>query len=471
MQIPFRGSGKVYFSHKEYMCALYYSENGDGIVLKIIKHTKHGIGNFLELPLEIEELSGRLDSGYEFTLLGLKRRETKDNISSRVSEYVYYAEYMFSGVKNDTEDRQTFSRVNFVISDIVEWGEESIYFIGQNYQLSHKEKPVCKNIFSSADCSVQYKVIGSMLPIVDRDLFREHIDLQQHGIVEISFSGERDFKDFIHLFDKLKGLLEISLLSPVYIKKVYAYSEKIKDEYGEELLERKINIYGRSIGIGSDYETSERSLRFKWITLSRLIDNNSFEVYLDKHEKVKPIIDLYVEVINMRSPSVTNVFLNIVQALETYHSRFVTNDLKIFKKRVKSLTHGLSQSNSEQLVGFLMANSKKYITLESRLADLLYANGIIYFDTGDFKQIDFPAVIARTRNYYIHYDENLKAKNRILNPDELSIYNTVLFQILEYYILLEIGFPSKDIERIIRTRWESVSSSLEILKRSKSKGK
>ena len=118
-----------------------------------------------------------------------------------------------------------------------------------------------------------------------------------------------------------------------------------------------------------------------------------------------------------------------------------------------------------------MANSKKFITLESRLADLLYANGSIYFDTGDIKQIDFPSVIARTRNYYIHYDENLKVKNRILNPDELSIYNTVLFQILEYYILLEIGFPFEDIERIIRTRWESVSSSLDILKRSRRKSK
>lgn len=467
MQIPFRGSGKVYFSDKEYMCTLYYSENGDGIVLKIIKHTIHGIGNFLELPLEIEELSGRLDTGYEFTLLGLERRKTKDNISSRVSEYVYCAEYMFSGVKNDTEDRQTFSRVNFVISDIVEWGEESIYYIGKNYELSHKENPVCKRIYSDDDCSIQYKVNGSMLPVVDSDLYREHINLQQQGVIEISYSEERDFKDFINMYDTLKGLLEVSLLCPVYIKKVYAFSEKIKDKYGEKLLERRISIYGRSIGIGSDYETSERSVRFKWITLSRLIDNNSFDIYMGKHEKIKPIIDLYVEVINMRSPSVINVFLNIVQALETYHSRFVTNDLKTFEKRVKSLTQGLSQPNSEQLMDFLMARSKRFITLESRLADLLYANGTIYFDTGDIKQIDFPALIARTRNYYIHYDENLKANNRILNTDELSIYNMVLFQILEYYILSEIGFPFEEIERIIRTRWESVSRRLDILKRSR----
>ena len=56
MQIPFRGSGKVYYSDKEYACALYYSKDGGSVVVKVIKHTKSGIGNYLELPLEIEVL-------------------------------------------------------------------------------------------------------------------------------------------------------------------------------------------------------------------------------------------------------------------------------------------------------------------------------------------------------------------------------------------------------------------------------
>ena len=469
MQIPFRGSGKVYYSDKEYACALYYSKDGGSVVVKVIKHTKSGIGNYLELPLEIEVLSGKLESGYQFTLLELQRAETKDNISSKVSEYVYYAEYMLSGIKKETKNKQTFSRVDFVISDIVKWGEESVYRIGENYELSYKDAPVCKTLYSGKGCLIQYIVQGSMLPVLDSDLYCEHIDLEQYGIIEISYSEEHDFKDFINLFDKINSLLEVSLLSPVSVKKVYAFSKEFQDNYGETLIERKINIYGRIIGTDSDSESSERPMRFKWITLPKLIDNNSFEIYLNKQEIIKPIIELYVEVINFRRPSVTNVFLNLVQALETYHSRFVTNDLKVFKKRVESLTKGLSQSNSDQIKDFLMANSKQFITLESRLADLLFANGLVYFDTGDIKHIDFPAVIARTRNYYIHYDESLKVNNRIMNPDELSIYNAVLFQILEYYILSELGFPFEDIERIIRTRWENVSMSLSILKASRSK--
>ena len=83
------------------------------------------------------------------------------------------------------------------------------------------------------------------------------------------------------------------------------------------------------------------------------------------------------------------MFLNLTQALETYHSRFVTNDLNKFKDRVKNFVKGMPENNAEEIRKFLMANSKKFITLESRIADLLYANRKIYFDTGEIKCTDF----------------------------------------------------------------------------------
>ena len=95
------------------------------------------------------------------------------------------------------------------------------------------------------------------------------------------------------------------------------------------------------------------------------------------------------------------------------------------------------------LSGLLMANSNKFITLESRLADLLYAEGDIYFDTGDVKHAMFPSVIAHTRNYYIHYDENIKNNYQIFSADELVIYKKVLFQILEYYIFFNFFCKKK----------------------------
>ena len=68
----------------------------------------------------------------------------------------------------------------------------------------------------------------------------------------------------------------------------------------------------------------------------------------------------------------------------------------------------VSPTNAKSYHEYLLANSRTFITLESRIADLLIANWKIHFDTGEIKHMDFPAVIAHTRHYYTHYDERIK---------------------------------------------------------------
>lgn len=66
---------------------------------------------------------------------------------------------------------------------------------------------------------------------------------------------------------------------------------------------------------------------------------------------------------------------------------------------------------------------------------------------------------------------SVKDKYRILSQEELQIYNTVLIEILEYYILLEIGFveTNGELKKKITERWGNVSRNLEILKISKTR--
>ena len=98
----------------------------------------------------------------------------------------------------------------------------------------------------------------------------------------------------------------------------------------------------------------------------------------------------------------------------------------------------------------------------------LKANGEIYFDTGEIKHFEFPTVIAHTRNYYIHYDERIKEKHKILTEEELKFYNRSLLQILEFYILVELGFSERSVlkSRLIE-RWGRVSQDMEILRMSR----
>ncbi|MFI3615042.1 HEPN domain-containing protein [Streptococcus uberis] len=118
----------------------------------------------------------------------------------------------------------------------------------------------------------------------------------------------------------------------------------------------------------------------------------------------------------------------------------------------------------------MLANSKKFVTLESRLADLLLAEFQINFSTGEINWSEFPNVIANTRNYYIHYDEKLKSKHKILTEEELSIYNTCLLILLDYYIYSELGFlDHQELLKKLNYRWGDIDNVISRQKAFKSK--
>ncbi len=469
MQIPYRGSGTVYFNTKEYRCDLYYSENLGGIVLKINTIDENTIGSFLQLPLEISCLSGELDTGFKFTLLDLIRTGMENLISYGRSVYTFRANYLLCGMRLEDQPAPTFHKVQYILSNIIEWGNESAYSIGEQFELLHKADDVRKLLFSESGVSITYIVRASQVPLVDQDILKEKIFLEQHGIIEISSENEAPLSFFNNTFAQLKRLIEIASFRKANVEKVYAYSRKVLYTIGDKTIERAVDIYGINI-LENKVDENPPSHPWKWIALQELIDHNSIALYFEKHDKLAPIIELFLEPFYADNCSETRVFLNIVQALETYHSRFVTNSLDDYKVRVKSLTECLPASNAKQQKKFLLAKSKYFITLESRMADLLLANHKIYFDTGKIKHIDFPSVVAHTRNYYIHYDESIKAQHRVFSEEELQFYNRSLLQILEYYILLELGFSENDasIKRRLTDRWGNISQDLEILRISRS---
>lgn len=466
MELQYRGTGRVYFKEKENKCDLYYNEKEGGILLKIIVQNEGKLGGYFEIPLEMPFLCGQLENGFKFTLLHLVRTGMNDLLSYGRTEYTFSVEYLLCGIGGEKLQDQTFHTVDFFLSNILEWGGQTVYEIGKRYELVHKDGKVRKMIFSCPDYDINYSVVGSMLPVCELDLLRDHIELEQHGIISVEFKGERKFDNFIEVFSKLKRLIEIAVLDRVNIERIVAYSSSIQFSVGDITVEQSIEVIGKTIK--KEAEDGLNSQRWKWFDLSELISNHAIEHYFSKYEKLAPIIELFLEPLYIEMGSNTHIFLNIIQALETYHSRFVTNDIKEFTARVEQLSKKLA-NNCEEVKKFLIANSSRFITLESRLADLLLADGNRYiFDTGKFQWTDFPSVLAHSRHYYIHYDEGIKEEFRVLSEEELQIYNRTLLKMLEYYLLLELGFSnSTELQKKLYSRWGNVSRELEIYEISK----
>lgn len=465
MELQYRGSGKVYYDEREYGCDLYYNSKEGGIILKIrVKHEK-GFGDFLKLPLEISYICGQLETGFLFTLVNLNRYETRDEVSFGITVYTFAADYIFCGVGGNTQKEQTFHIVNYTLTNIMEWGESSVYAIGENYELIKNKDYKEISIFENTEFSIRYSVIGTLLPITEHDLFKENIELKQNGTIIIESQKEVTIQKFNEIFNKFISLIELSMLRKINVEKVIAFSKNVLYSIGNAKSEQAVEIYGKNIKQLQNNENNNR-IKWKWISISELINNNSINLYFDKQEKLAPIIELFLEPLKSEESSNTRVFLNIVQALETYHSRFVTNSLKKYKKRIEDIIKDQPNDNKEKYRKFLIAKSTEYITLESRIADLLVSEWRIIFDTGDINYWEFPSVVAQSRNYYIHYEEWIKRNQRVLSSEELRYYNRSLLKILEYYILLELGFPTNTTTFIekLNNRWGNISQDLEIIK-------
>jgi hypothetical protein len=236
--------------------------------------------------------------------------------------------------------------------------------------------------------------------------------------------------------------------------------------YGEYKYLRKINVLSSMINktVPSNYNGIERLVT---IRLEELVRNDSFNKYIGRYGLFEPIIELYLEMLHNKDISNIRLFLNIIGALETYHSRFKANTIDAFNARVKELSKGMSEHNKQLLKDFLLGKSKNkkqyFIYLKNRLADLTLADNKVFFDIGKIKRMEFPDIISSTRNYYIHYDESIKDRARILSENEISIYNRSLLVILEFHLYSELGFTGeRELMEKLYQRWGNVSTLLSV---------
>ena len=123
----------------------------------------------------------------------------------------------------------------------------------------------------------------------------------------------------------------------------YLIAEKIKQYHKHHLLssKRELEIYDSKVW---DYN----------FTLNQIPSDKDINKEL---EKLVPIFNLYLSLFKYRDMPLEMVFLNIVQALETFHSRFFYQDKK--KNYVESVMERFSGSvNFDQLKKKLLSDTQ-----------------------------------------------------------------------------------------------------------------
>ncbi len=455
------GTWKVDNSDQQYYGDLYLNKDEGGIALYIRIPNSGSPMSYLELPLKIPFINGSTMNGAKITLIDCVRIKTESRIGSE-EVYGYQANYMLDGVNFETEDDIEFSKMKISIPGIIEWGGISNYvypvYDGKRDVLIELEVTEPIDIYSNEDYSLSYFLDFSYPGF---NLIQEEITLKQTPYLIIESKSLQPLNWFMNKANQMKRLIEIAMAEPFGFDNMIVESPEIYYEFEDNLKRtRAIEVIHANKEIISKNKNNRRRLRHDFLFNLNELKNANFSKWQEISSVMEPIIELYINSLYNKKLSISRHFQNMVQALETYHSRRICNTLPNFKKRVEKLISIRPEGLRDEDREFLLKGSYKYVTLRSRLADLLLADFTYYFYTADIKHLDFPKIISDTRNYFTHYDQKLE--DRILKGDDLINGFHILRNILEFYLLKEFGFDEEFIHERTRERIKPLITSIEI---------
>lgn len=420
---------------------IYNKEKGVTILNLIKQLTDVPIGRGYP---NLDIITGVLNSGTTVTLF--HNRCTKNHTQAfHIQQLVYVAEYSIWSKRDATNAK--YNKLECVLENALDWSGLSA--------VDTSDLSVVK--FKGNENKNKYYWFGSKITFstsLKCELFnlphKEESTVVERLIVSIEADEEQDTSYFTAIRNKVISLISFAIKDNVNVDEQYLYDYDDSYRIGEHTEYYKHYLY-----------TSEHRLSIhnnsRWeynFTLAQLLPEKDIKKELTLLE---PIFNLYLSLFKYTDMPPEMVFLNVVQALETFHARFFYDDSK--DKYVASVIDRFgSKQNYSDIEKLLLCDTQKdenckYIILVSRLNDLLIGKYDGLFSEYYAVDSGFAQTVADTRHYYTHYG---KAKEKkALKGYKLIDAIGILALLLEYNVCLQLGI---DNQTKVRERLSSIAS-------------
>lgn len=389
-------------------------------------------------------ITGVLNSGTTVTLFN--NRCIKNHIQGfQTQQLIFVADYSIWS-KNDVINKK-YDKLECILENALEWSGLST--------VDASDFSTVK--FNCQDNKNTYHWFGSKITFstsLKCELFdfphKEESTVVERLIVSIEADEKQDTSYFTAIRNKVISLISFAIKDNVNVDEQYLYDYDDSYRIGEHTEYYKHYLY-----------TSEHRLSIhnnsRWeynFTLAQLLPEKDIKKELTLLE---PIFNLYLSLFKYTDMPPEMVFLNVVQALETFHARFFYDDSK--DKYVASVIDRFGSSqNYSDIEKLLLCDTQKdenckYIILVSRLNDLLIGkyDGLFF----EYYAVDsgFAQTVADTRHYYTHYGKSKEKK--ALKGDKLIDAIGILALLLEYNVCLQLGI---DNQAKVRERLSNIAS-------------
>ena len=419
---------------------LIYNQQNGIILINLIKKIQSASlfgKSYGTLPIIV----GKLNSGAVITLVNNRCTNNHTQVFSS-QQLTFVAEYMIWS--NAEKVNATYNKMVCTLKNAYQW---SCFSAFEETETGIKVKDTAdKKIYTWFDAKIAFSsYLNNSLFVPPRE---EDTTLTQRLILEIETSEKKSVEEFISIRNKILSLISFAIKNNVNVEEQYLCD--FDDSY---LVADKIKTYHNHYLYTSEPIRDVLKTR-RWDYNFWLKDIPEEEDINKSLEKLGPIFNLYLSLFKYRDMPCEMVFLNIVQALETFHSRFFYGDKK--DKYIKSVQERFG--DSERYKKLLLSTTQidencGFIILVSRLNDLLIGKNDGLFCEYYIENEDYAQTIADTRHYYTHYGKSKEPKALKGNDLLEAIY--ILRVLLEYHVCLMLGIDRRDaIAQELRTHHE-----------------
>lgn len=379
------------------------------------------------------------------------------------------AEYCFCGLSINCIDEIRFEKAVFDFGNIVKWSGLCKYLWQfdqeENETIIWEHKPPISFILREG---VHITIRPENGPICIESV-KVETTIEQHIGIEFTYDSPQCWKNIMEDVLSLRYLFGLGMNSVIGIKSAHYFHPSIFLEGSDEDDSKRMFIPSE-VWFGDEDKTvtyGNDPYNFAF-SLEECIKYNILDLWKEKYAKLKPVLDLYFSssINHISVPEI--VFLNLMQALETFHARFVSDNINEYLVSIDKMVDdfcgdsGIAARWKDFLADQGQRNPKcKTIYLQSRLAYLIFGNGNFPFFTHAFgDNNEFIRKIVATRNYYTHYSED--KKDKAFTKEDLPWINRHLHRLLKYHIIVELGYDKKEARKRCVTEGNSIDDGYSI---------
>lgn len=424
-------SGLFELNKEEYVGELIYNEQNGSVLLHLTIPTDLLGKTFV--PQDI--IYGRID-GEKLNVYLIKCSCIQNHTRLMHNQtLVYSAKYMIWSNKEVSDFK--FNSLGVELENALKWSRLSRINRKDIDNISFLPAQKCTLQYLDYEISFESRIVKniSIYPI------QEHNEIIEHIFMTIKCESDQDYRELLKVRDFFISFIcfcikdNVNILGQILNKKddFYEVVPNLNRPYEYRLFESvpKLSIYNT--------EEYEYNLTLQALTPDYFRSDDNIKTFY----KMKPIFNLYLSLFKYKDMPIEMVFLNIIQAVETFHARFICDKKKDFEKLINEQYGSYSDFDfiKQRLWNTTQSDDNcHYILLVSRINHLLIGEFDGLFD-GYYGQRDFAQEVADTRHYYTHYDKAKEDKK--LEGDKLMEAIYVLRILLEYYICREFGIDKR----------------------------